>query len=101
MPLAALVALNGAYLAAGLLALWCIVFVGLADNAIRPLAIGATSDISTLAIVLGAICGVFSLGLLGLILGPVVFAILITIWGEATIIDEPVDYAGNQPRPAE
>jgi len=101
VPLAALVALNGAYLAAGLLALWCIVFVGLADNAIRPLAIGATSDISTLAIVLGAICGVFSLGLLGLILGPVVFAILITLWGEAIIVDEPADYAGNHPRSAD
>jgi predicted PurR-regulated permease PerM len=89
LPLVALVALNGAFLKAGLLALWCIVFVGLADNAIRPLAIGATSDISALAIVLGAICGVFTLGLLGLILGPVVFAILITIWSEATAPGEP------------
>jgi len=89
VPLAALVALNGALLKAGLLALWCIVFVGLADNAIRPLAIGATSDISALAIVLGAICGVFTLGLLGLILGPVVFAILITVWKESVEIDKP------------
>jgi len=88
VPLAALIALNGAFLKAGLLALWCIVFVGLADNAIRPLAIGATSDISPLAIVLGAICGVFTLGLLGLILGPVLFAILITIWGDVTAPEE-------------
>jgi predicted PurR-regulated permease PerM len=88
VPLAALIALNGALLKAGLLALWCIVFVGLADNAIRPLAIGATSDISALAIVLGAICGVFTLGLLGLILGPVLFAILITIWSEVTAPEE-------------
>jgi predicted PurR-regulated permease PerM len=97
VPLVALVALNGAFLKAGLLALWCIVFVGLADNAIRPLAIGATSDISPLAIVLGAICGVFTLGLLGLILGPLVFAILITVWGEATAGDDPADHAGQQP----
>jgi predicted PurR-regulated permease PerM len=90
VPLAALVALNGALLKAGLLALWCILFVGLADNAIRPLAIGATSDISPLAIVLGAICGVFTLGLLGLILGPVVFAILLTIWSEATAPEETI-----------
>lgn len=79
VPLVALVALNGAYLKAGLLALWCVLFVGLADNAIRPLAIGATGDIPVLAIVLGAICGVFSLGILGLILGPVIFAILISL----------------------
>jgi len=92
VPLAAFVAFSGdphAYRNAILLALWCIVFVGLADNAIRPLAIGATSDISPLAIVLGAICGVFTLGLLGLILGPVVFAILITIWNEAIASNEP------------
>jgi predicted PurR-regulated permease PerM len=94
VPLVAFVALNGTYLAAGLLALWCVLFVGLADNAIRPLAIGATSDIPTLAIVLGAICGVFCLGILGLILGPVVFAILFTLWGE-TVAPEESD-ADNQ-----
>jgi predicted PurR-regulated permease PerM len=84
VPLVAFVAINGAYLKAGLLALWCILFVGLADNAIRPLAIGAKSDIPVPAIVLGAICGVFALGILGLILGPVLFAILITVWRDLT-----------------
>lgn len=80
VPLVILVALNGAYMKAILLALWCMIFVGLADNAIRPLAIGAASDIPVLAIVIGAICGVVTMGLLGLILGPVIFAILMTIW---------------------
>jgi len=84
VPLAALVAINGAYLKAGLLAIWCIFFVGLADNAIRPLAIGAKGTIPVTAIVLGAIGGVFALGVLGLILGPVVFAILITVWRDVT-----------------
>jgi predicted PurR-regulated permease PerM len=82
-PLVIFIALNGQYLTAILLALWCMIFVGLADNAIRPLAIGAASDIPVLAIVLGAICGVVSMGMLGLILGPVIFAILMSIWGEA------------------
>lgn len=84
VPLAILVAINGAYLKALLLALWCVIFVGLADNAIRPLAIGAKSHIPVPAIVLGAICGVFALGILGLILGPVIFAILTTVWRDAT-----------------
>jgi len=95
VPLVALIALNGAYLKAGLLAAWCILFVGLADNAIRPLAIGATSDIPVLAIVLGAICGVFSLGLLGLILGPVVFAIFLTLWRETLYPDEALTENGS------
>ncbi len=88
VPLAALIAINGAYLKAGLLALWCIVFVGLADNAIRPLAIGASSNIPVPAIVLGAICGVFTVGILGLILGPVLFAILMTVWQDVTATDQ-------------
>jgi len=96
VPLAALVAINGAYLKAGLLAIWCIFFVGLADNAIRPLAIGAKSNIPVPAIVLGAIGGVFALGILGLILGPVLFAILITVWRDVTGTDELPESDGKQ-----
>jgi predicted PurR-regulated permease PerM len=91
VPLAALVAINGAYLKAVLLAIWCILFVGLADNAIRPLAIGAKSNIPVPAIVLGAICGVIALGILGLILGPVLFAILITVWRDITTVEPQVE----------
>jgi len=91
VPLAAFIAINGAYLKALLLTIWCVFFVGLADNAIRPLAIGAKSNIPVPAIVLGAICGVFALGILGLILGPVLFAILITVWRDATAADQPVE----------
>jgi predicted PurR-regulated permease PerM len=58
--------------------------VGLADNVIRPLAIGAKSNILIPAIVLGPICGLFVLGILGLILGPVLFEILITLWRDIT-----------------
>lgn len=84
VPLAVLLAINGAYLKAGLLAMWCLIFVGLADNAIRPLAIGAKSNVPVLAVVLGATCGVVTIGVLGLILGPVIFAILFTIWRDLT-----------------
>ncbi len=84
VPVTVMILLNGFYLKGVLLALWCVIFVGLADNAIRPLAIKAKSNISAPAIILGAVCGVFALGLLGLILGPVLFAILITMWHDIT-----------------
>lgn len=83
IPLTALIALNGSYITAILLAAWCIVFVGFSDNAIRPLAIGAASDISVMAVVLGAISGVVTMGLLGLILGPLVFAVIFSMWDDA------------------
>ncbi|WP_243373661.1 AI-2E family transporter [Geotalea sp. SG265] len=82
VPLVVLVAIKGTYLKAGLLALWCLVLVGLADNAIRPLAVGAKGDVPVLAVVLGAICGVTTIGLLGLILGPIIFATVINLWHE-------------------
>ncbi|MHB8058017.1 MAG: AI-2E family transporter [Desulfuromonadaceae bacterium] len=97
VPLVAFVAINGAYLKAGLLAIWCVFFVGLSDNAIRPLAIGAKSNIPVTAIVLGAIGGVFALGVLGLILGPVLFAILATVWREATGTEQLTEPANKQP----
>jgi len=60
----------------------------LLDDAKRPLAIGATGNISVTAIVLGAIGGVFALEILGLIPGLVLFAILITVWRDVTGTDQ-------------
>ena len=100
-PLVALVAFNGDYLTAVLLALWCIFFVGFADNAIRPLAIGAKSNIPAPAIVLGAICGVIALGILGLILGPVLFAILTTVWRDVTRDEQLINADKNSAEPVE
>jgi predicted PurR-regulated permease PerM len=84
VPLVILVAISGAFVKAGLLALWCVVFVGLADNVIRPLAIGAKGNVPTLAIVLGAVGGAMAIGLIGLILGPLFFALLAVIWRDLT-----------------
>jgi predicted PurR-regulated permease PerM len=101
VPLVALVAMSGTYMKALLLAVWCMFFVGLADNAIRPLAIGAASDIPVMAIVLGAICGVVTMGMLGLILGPVIFAVLMSMWGELVADVESVKQAAKESAPPE
>jgi len=88
VPVLVYVVFNGALFKAILLGIWCIFFVGLADNAIRPLVIGTQKSIPVPAIVLGAICGVIVLGILGLIVGPVLFAVLITVWRDVTIEDQ-------------
>lgn len=92
IPMVALIAVNGSYLTAVLLALWCVFFVGFSDNAIRPLAIGAASDISVLPVVVGALCGVVMMGLLGLIIGPVIFAVLFSMWDDAVSEAEDTEY---------
>lgn len=97
VPLAAYLAITGAYLKAVLLAVWCIVFVGIADNVIRPLTIGAKSNIPTLAIILGAIGGASVMGLLGLIVGPIFFAILVTVWRDVTMKPAPGVEGENTP----
>ncbi|ACH39224.1 membrane protein, UPF0118 superfamily [Citrifermentans bemidjiense Bem] len=97
VPLVALIAVQGSYLNAVLLALWCILFVGVADNAIRPLAVGASSDVSVLAVVAGAICGVVIMGVLGLIVGPLIFAVLFSIWDDVVAEPGSIEYGGEAP----
>ena len=84
-PIVAFVAFGGDFLTAGLLALWCaLVVIGFSDAVIRPLSAAAQTDVPTLAVVLGALGGAVTCGLLGLILGPIVLGIVVTIWKDAT-----------------
>ena len=88
VPLVLYLVFTGALYQALFLTLWCLlVVVFVADNAVRPLAIGAKSDIPVPAIILGAVGGVTALGLLGLIIGPILFGILATSWREATMVE--------------
>ena len=99
-PLVVIVAINVSYAKAVALLLWCvIVVIAVADNLIRPLVIGKKSNIPAPAIILGAVSGVVAMGLIGLILGPLFFAILTTIWRDVTGIDESGDQQENQTEP--
>jgi predicted PurR-regulated permease PerM len=95
-PLVVIVAINVSYVNAVALLLWCAIVVGLSDNLIRPLVIGGKSNIPTLAIILGVVSGVVALGLIGLILGPLFFAIITTIWREVTGAGEQKDRRENR-----
>jgi len=95
IPLVIFLALHGAYLKAVLLFFWClIVVVAITDNIIRPLAVGAKGGkIPALAVVLGAVGGVMTLGVLGLLAGPIAFTVVVLVWrditGTATDEDAP------------
>ena len=67
------------------------VFVSLADSALKPLLLGRGMDIPMLVILIGALGGAISAGLLGLFLGPVVLAVgytIMTEWMESHAPDE-------------
>lgn len=59
---------------ATLFAIWA-VFVSLCDSILKPIFLGRGMDIPVLVILIGALGGAISAGLLGLFLGPVVLAV--------------------------
>ena len=62
------------------LAIWGIVVVStLADNVLKPILIGRTSDLSTLVVFFGVFGGLAAFGLLGLFIGPMVLAFGLTL----------------------
>lgn len=67
------------------------VLVSLCDSALKPLFLGRGMDIPMLVILIGAIGGALSAGLLGLFLGPVVLAVGYKIITEWMALHAPVE----------
>jgi predicted PurR-regulated permease PerM len=62
------------------LALWCGGIVGTIDNLLRPRLVGGDTEMPDLLILIGTLGGLTLFGAAGLILGPVVAALFITVW---------------------
>lgn len=62
------------------LAIWCAAVVGTVDNLLRPALVGKDTQIPDLLILIGTLGGLTLFGAAGLILGPIVVALFITIW---------------------
>lgn len=65
--------------AVGLFA-WCSVVVGLADNVLRPILVGRDTRLPDLLILISTLGGLLIFGTPGLIVGPLVAALFVTIW---------------------
>lgn len=65
--------------AAIFLALWSVALVGTADNVLRPLVVSGRAQISTLPVFLGLMGGLSAFGLIGMVLGPVIVALVIAL----------------------
>lgn len=59
---------------AAIFLIWCI-FVGLIDNVLKPILLGRGVDVPMLVILLGAIGGMVSYGIIGLFVGPVILCL--------------------------
>ena len=68
------------------LAVWCGAVVGTVDNLMRPWLVGRDTQMPDLLILLGTLGGLFLFGAAGVLIGPIVAALFITVWelyGEA------------------
>jgi len=78
---AAVILAAGGHLAKGIaLALFCGLVVGSIDNVVRPALVGKDTQMPDLMIFLSTLGGIVMFGALGLILGPIVGALFITVW---------------------
>lgn len=64
------------------LLLWGALVVSGVDNLIRPLVISRATRIPFLPVIFGVVGGVIAFGFIGLFIGPVILAVLITVWSE-------------------
>jgi predicted PurR-regulated permease PerM len=72
--------LKGQMAAAVGVALWCGVVVGTADNVLRPLLVGSDTKMPDLLVMLTTLGGLALFGIAGMIVGPIIGALYVTVW---------------------
>jgi predicted PurR-regulated permease PerM len=68
------------------LLLWCGIVVGSSDNVLRPILVGKDTKMPDLLVLLSTLGGIGVYGALGVIIGPIIAALFLTVWelyGEA------------------
>ncbi|MCM2496930.1 AI-2E family transporter [Neorhizobium galegae] len=73
---------NGAYVAGGALFVWGTVELFIVDKTLRPRLVGGPIKLPFLPTFFGLVGGVSTMGFLGLFIGPVLMALLVSIWRE-------------------
>jgi len=78
---AVVILIVGGHVAQGVgLAIFCALVVGSIDNVVRPWLVGKDTQMPDLLILLATLGGLTMFGALGLIMGPIVAALFVTIW---------------------
>jgi predicted PurR-regulated permease PerM len=80
LPALGILALQGDFVGVGILAVLCGGIVGNLDNILRPRLVGKDTEMHDLFVFFGTLGGISMFGMLGIILGPIVAALFITIW---------------------
>jgi len=67
---------------------WGVAVVSLADNFLRPFFISQATALPLLLILMGVLGGIFSFGLIGLFIGPVIIAVAMVMWQEFVKLED-------------
>jgi predicted PurR-regulated permease PerM len=62
------------------LALWCAIVVGGVDNLLRPILVGGDTQMPDILVLVSTFGGLALFGISGLIIGPVIAALFVTMW---------------------
>jgi len=65
------------------IAVWAVALVSTIDNFLRPYLISGAARVPYILVFFGIIGGLLAFGLIGLVLGPVFLAVLLTLWRQA------------------
>jgi predicted PurR-regulated permease PerM len=79
-PAAIILAMGGRYTEAAVLGGVCAVAVGSVDNFLRPRLVGKDTKMHELMVFFGTLGGIMMFGVAGIIIGPIVAALLVTVW---------------------
>jgi predicted PurR-regulated permease PerM len=80
VPAAIYLAATGRSGAAIALSIWCAAVVGTIDNLLRPRLVGGDTQMPDILILISTLGGITLFGAAGLIVGPIVAALFITVW---------------------
>lgn len=80
VPALIILALKGELLGVVILAVLCGAVAGNLDNVLRPRLVGKDTEMHDLFVLFGTLGGISLFGILGIIIGPIVAALFITIW---------------------
>jgi len=79
-PAVFILTISGNYAGVLILIIICGVVAGSLDNFLRPLLVGKDTEMPSLFVLLATLGGITMFGILGIIIGPIIAALFITIW---------------------
>ncbi len=97
IPGVIVLAVNEQYVAAIGLAAWTSLAVTTVDNLLRPLLVGRDTKMPDLLVLVSTFGGLASFGAVGLVIGPVIAGLFITIW---SVLEEYLQAGGFADKPA-